>query len=179
MFSFIKRIQLRISDIKTINSLFTCAEIYAHKNGEDRPGEEHLLLSALDLPDGTVRRIFESIGADPRKLEEAINKQYNDALSSIGIDASKIDINHNDAEISTPKRILYDSKPSVTSLMKELVKNRKNNKNIPLLGAHVLEVIASKEQGVAARTLRTIGINRETLKNAVQNELRFHSTQTR
>ncbi len=174
MFSFFSRIKLRIRDIRTINNLFTGAEKYAHKNGEDKPGEEHFLLSAIDLPDGTARSIFENIGSDPEKLEEAIKKQYDDALTSIGIDATKVDIGENDPDISIPKRILYDSKPSVTTLMKELYKKQKENKDTPLLGVHVLDIISSREQGVAARALRTMGISQEAFKNAVQNELSLH-----
>jgi ClpA/ClpB-like protein len=51
------------------------------------PGAEHLLLAALELPDGTARRAFERVGADPNALRQAIEEQHAEALCAVGIDA--------------------------------------------------------------------------------------------
>jgi len=173
--SYIRRIKLRILDIGTIKELCLGAEKYAHDSGEDTPGEEHFLLAAMALTDGTARKVFERISADPEEFSGAIKKQYSDALSSIGIDSSKIDIGSSDDEILAPKRVLYNSKPSAQSMMKKLVDMRRHDKEIPLLGAHVVDVIATSEQGVAARALRAMGISQETLRAAVKEEIKAYT----
>jgi len=162
------RIKLRFSDMGTIKALCLGAEKHAHKNGEEEPGAEHFLFSAMDLPDGTARRVFERIGADPETLRSAIAKQYSDALHSIGVDPTRLGANNEEPEPVTTNRIFYDSKPSGQAVMQGLVELRVQNKDIPLLGAHVVEVIASMEQGVAARSLRTMGIEQEALYAAAK-----------
>ena len=172
LFSFVRRIILRMRDIRTVKELCLGAERYAHENGEDVPGAEHFLLAAIDLPDGSARRVFERIGANPDELGNAIKKQYNEALKSIGIDPSRVDVG---SEAALPRRVLYDSKPSAQSLMKDLVEHKRKDKDVPLLGAHVVDVAVSKEQGVVARTLKAMGVSQAALKNAVKEELKNYS----
>jgi len=165
------RIKLRFSDMGTIKALCLGAEKQAHKNGEEAPGAEHFLLSAMDLPDGTARRVFERLGIESDALGSAIAKQYRDALSSIGVDPSNINVCNEDPEPITSNRILFDSKPSGQAVMKGLVDLRVQNKDIPLLGVHVVEVVASMQEGVAARSLRAMGVDSDALCVAVKEEL--------
>jgi ATP-dependent Clp protease ATP-binding subunit ClpA len=65
-------IKTRFSDMRMIRTLLEGAEAEAGRAGESMPGAEHLLLAALDLPDGTARRAFERVGADPSALRQAI-----------------------------------------------------------------------------------------------------------
>ena len=171
MFSFFKRIRLRIRDIGTIKELCLGAEKHAHKNGEETPGAEHFLLSAMDLSDGTALRVFEHIGADPGAFGEAIKKQYADALNSIGVDSDMIDSEDENAEIEAVRQRLYDAQPSGQFVMQQLVELRKKDRDIPLLGAHVVDVVASMEHGVAARSLNAMGVDRQALKAAIRDEL--------
>jgi hypothetical protein len=60
-----------VRDMRTIKTLMTGAEAEALEAGESVPGAEHLLLSALALPDGSARRAFERVGADPDELRAA------------------------------------------------------------------------------------------------------------
>jgi len=170
-----KRIKLRIRDIGTINALCSGAEKQAHENGEAFPGAEHFLLAAMALPDGTARRAFERVGADPDTLRAAIAKQYSDALNRMGIDLTAMDTEHHIPEPVTSNRMLYDTKPSGQAVMKALYEQRTENKNIPLLGAHVVAVIASMEQGVAARSLLTMGIDQNALGAAAKQTLNAFS----
>ena len=163
-----KRIRLRIQDMKTISKLIAGADEQAHMSGEDEPGAEHFLLSALRLPDGTAKRVFERIGANPEQFRNAIKKQYSDALSSIGIDQKVLD---EDPEPVKSSRRLHNAKPSGRTLMKELYALKQKDKDRPLLGAHVISVIATMKHGVAARSLRTMNINDDKLSLAVKNEL--------
>ena len=170
-FSFINRIKLRMKDMGTIRALCEEAETYARKNGEESPGAEHFLLSALDLPDGTARRVFGRIGVESDQIENAIRSQHNEALSFVGMDVSKAGLTEDDIEIGKGHRILYESKPSAQSMMKALAELRKCDKDIPLRGLHVLEVLSSKDLGVVARTLKLMGVNKEAFKEAIQKEL--------
>jgi len=171
MISLFKRLKLRLKDMATISKLCQVAETYAQKRSEGAPAEEHFLLSALDLPDGTARRVFERVGASPEQLEKAIDQQHNEALSYIGVDISKLNIDDSTVDSAVSPSIPFESKPSAQSLMKELVKMRRNDKDIPLIGLHIIEVLSSKELGVVARTMKLIGISQDSLKEAVAKEL--------
>lgn len=163
-----KRIRLRIQDMKTIGKLISGADEQAHTLGEEEPGAEHYLLSALNLPEGSARRVFERVGIAPNKFNDAIGKQYREALKSIGIDAELIDF---EAEPVETGRMFHNSKPSGQTVMKELYALKKKDKDTPLLGAHVVGVVASMEFGVAARALRAMGVDQAGIAKAVNDEL--------
>jgi len=165
-----KRIRLRIRDIKTIGKLISGADEQAHLNGEENAGAEHFLLSALALPDGSARRVFERIGADPDQFHEAIKQQYSDALKSVGIDAELINGKPEPVETT---RVFVQSTPSGQAVMKALHELKKSDKDRPLLGAHVVAVVAGMKHGVAARALRAMGLNQDVITKAVSEELRL------
>ncbi len=54
-----------IEDIRTMDRLFSRTEWEAAALGDTAPGPEHLVAAALDLPEGSARRVFEQLGADP------------------------------------------------------------------------------------------------------------------
>ena len=112
-----KRIRLRIQDMKTISKLISGADKQANARGEEEPGAEDYLLSALNLPEGSARRVFERVGIDSNKFNYAIGKQYSEALKSIGIDAELTD---SEAEPVETERMFHNSKPSGQAVMKEL-----------------------------------------------------------
>ncbi len=163
-----KRLRLRIQDIKTINKLIPGADKQARMSGEEEPGAEHFLLSAFELPEGSARRVFERAGADPDKFRDAIGKQYSDALQAVGIDADAVS---SDIEPVETARVFNNSKPSGQAVMKALYNLKKNDKDKPLLGAHVVAVVANMQHGVAARALRVMGVNQEKISRAVSEEL--------
>jgi len=163
-----KRLRLRIRDMKTISRLISEADKQAHKNGEDEPGAEHFLLSALLLSDGTARRVFERVGANPEQFQIAIKKQYSDALDAIGVDAAIV---VEEPEPVTSNRMFHNSKPSGQAVMKSLYELKSHDKDTPLLGAHVIDVVAKMKHGVAARSFKAMGIDRESILAAVKDEL--------
>ena len=79
-----------VRDARTIKQLLEGAEAEATRAGEPQPGAEHLLLAALDLPDGSARRAFAAAGADPDALRDAIAAQRHGtaarALAALGVD---------------------------------------------------------------------------------------------
>ncbi len=159
------RIKQRFHDMATIKRLFLGAEAHAHRMGETEPGEEHFILAAIDLPDGTARRAFEALGLTARDIEKGIKQQYIDALQQLGIERPDFE----SAELKeTPKRVLYQAKPSVQQLMQSLIDARKTDKNTPLLGASVLQALIERQHGVAARTLQVLGVDKQKLGNAIK-----------
>lgn len=160
------RIKLRINDMKTINQLIPNAETHANALGEETAGAEHYVLSALDLEDGSAKRIFESLNISAKDYYDAINKQYERALNSVGINTESVAV-----EPVINQSLLPGAHPSGKQLMKSLHALKKNDKDTPLLGAHVLQVAAEIKYGVAARAFKELGITSDDLKNAVQQEL--------
>jgi len=163
-----KRIRFRFKDMKTISKLISGADEQAHINGEEEPGAEHYLLSALKLPEGSARRVFERVGADPEKFHEAIGKQYSDALASVGIDSTSME---NTPEPLASERMVHKSKPSGQAVIKALYSLKQQDKDRPLLGAHVVGVVASMQHTVAARALRAMGLDQACIAEAVNAEL--------
>lgn len=170
-----KHIKLRLRDMATIKTLCLQAECYARESGEDKPGEEHLLLAALQLDEGSALRVFEHLGVDVVQVQSAIKQQYDEALQSVGIDVPK-DLLAEDSQQEKiinddAARVPFDSKPSLKTLMKALYEHRQTEKDIPLLGAHVLEVLAHQRYGVVSRTLKTLNISPEGMLAAAAQEI--------
>jgi ATP-dependent Clp protease ATP-binding subunit ClpA len=158
-------IKTRISDMRTIRTLLEGAEVEANRAGESVPGAEHLLLAALDLPDGTARRAFDRVGADPSALRQAIEEQHAEALGAIGIDA--------DAEPAVPvapsTNDVYRSSGSAQSAFQAAGKLARKSGS-QLVGAHVVLAITGMEHGTAIRAVRSLGIDIDALAAAAREE---------
>jgi len=153
-----KAIKSKLDDISTIKLLCERAEAHALHDQQREPGGEHFLLAALDLPDGTARLAFERAGVAPDALKAAIERQYDDALRSIGLTA---DAPHETSISANPGA--YRTAPSGQAIMQALAATRKDH--APLLGAHVVGIIAGMSQGVAPRALRALGVDSAVLKS--------------
>lgn len=160
-----------VRDIRTINKLLTGAEAEARHAGESIPGAEHLLLSALALPDGSARRAFERVEADPDQLRTAIATQHADALSAIGIEPP--DDAALDAEVARDTSATtgpFRSNASARNAFQAASQMARSNKRSQLVGAHVVAAIAQIEHGTAARALTLMGIDRSALAAAARTE---------
>ena len=162
------RILLRFHDIKTIGKLISGANKEANMLGEEKPGAEHFVLSALNLEDGTAKRIFERFCIDSGKFRDAIKAQYKEALSSVAISQRATEI---DPEPIESDKIFHDSQPSGQNLMKSLYSLKKEDKERPLLGAHVIIVAAAIEHGVVPRVFKVLGVDQGLLVKAAREEL--------
>lgn len=158
-----------LTDIATINKLLTGAEAEAQRTGDPLPGAEHLLLSALALPDGTARRAFERVGADPDRFRGAIGSTHDAALRGIGIAADE-DIAGSPPS-TRPATGLLRTNASAQQAFQTAVKLAKATKPSRLRGAHVVEAVARMELGTAARALELLGIDRAALGAAAREEL--------
>ena len=160
------RLKNPFRDMRTIRMLLEGAEAEANRAGESMPAAEHLLLAALKLPDGTARRAFERVGADPGALRQAIEDQHTEALRAIGIDADT-------AELAGPTAPLangvYRSSGSAQSAFQAAGTLARKTRS-QLVGAHVVLAIADMEHGTAVRALRARGIDIDALAAAAREE---------
>jgi ATP-dependent Clp protease ATP-binding subunit ClpA len=161
-------IKTRFSDMRTIRTLLEGAEAEANRAGESMPGAEHLLLAALELPDGTARRAFERAGADPSALRQAIEEQHAEALRAVGIDADA----RAEGGVSVAPRAtgVYRSSGSAQSAFQAAGKLARESRS-QLVGAHVVLAIAAMEHGTAIRAVRGLGIDVDALAAAAREEL--------
>lgn len=162
------RIRLRLRDMKTISKLISGADEQANILGDEEPGAEHFVLSALNLPDGSARRVFDRIGADSDGFQAAIKKQYSDALNSVGICNKSIET---DLEPTKSAKIFHSSKPSGQAVISLLHTLKKADKDRPILSAHVISVVTKMEHGVTARALKLMGIERSQLAKVAKDEI--------
>lgn len=166
----LRMLKQRFDDIRVIKKLCLNAERHANADGQEAPGLEHFVLAALDLPDGTARQAFQRLGADPGIFRSAIAEQYKTALGNIGIDATQLAAIHGNASGISPGGRIFRSQPQVQAFMQQLASRQREGSDGPLLGAHVIEAIASFQHGVASRTFAVMGIDREALMEAARKE---------
>ena len=162
-----RQLKHRFLSMRTLSQLCTQAEVHARASGQAAPGAEHFLLAAIDLPDGSARRAFESIGADPAAVRSAIEQQYRNVLQGLGLGNAALP---QAAALEPHAPGLYRAQPSGQELVQALARTRKDQGG-PLLGAHVVLAVAAMSQGVAARTLRAMGIDAARLAAAAQAQV--------
>jgi hypothetical protein len=153
----------KVRDVRTINLLMKGADAEARRAGESLTGAEHLLLSALELPDGTARRAFERAGADPDGLRDAIEASHAQALGAIGIEAPAID------GPEPPQRGVFRSTASARTAFFAASEMARSDGG--LLGAHVVVAVAGMEHGTAPRALAALRVDRGELAEAARLEL--------
>lgn len=157
----------RLADMRTMKQLFTLAEAEAQRADEAEPGAEHLLLAALDLPDGSARRALERAGVEPAALRDAIASQHNDALRSVGVEMQGGPI---DVPSAARPRGPYRSKGSAQALFQRVTALVSAERS-QLYGAWFVLAATETEHGTTARSLRRLGIDPEDLARAARAEL--------
>ncbi|MVS98644.1 Clp protease N-terminal domain-containing protein [Devosia marina] len=172
MFNAIKS---KLRDMGTIKQLCERAEKHALHDRQPEPGAEHFLLAALEMEDGTARRAFQAAGMDPDGLKAAIAQQYVAALESIGL-AVEPTADHHDAVARPPAPGAYHAAPSGQDVMQALADSR--NQHAPLLGAHVVAVVAAMPHGIAARALRGMGSDPVLLRTMAEEVAASYSPAT-
>ncbi len=166
MFETIKQ---RFRDMSTIKTLCLAAEKHANADGQKEPGAEHFVLAALESPDGTARKAFEQIKADPSGFRAAIAQQHADALKAVGLD---VPAGAGDAAIAVPPGTgAYHAQASAQTMMQMLANQQKANAGAPLLSAHVLVAVAAAQHGVAIRALKAMGVDPKALAEAAAVEI--------
>jgi ATP-dependent Clp protease ATP-binding subunit ClpA len=160
-----------LDDMRTIKQLLTEAERISRELGEAEPGAEHLLLSAMGLPDGTAARALGRVGLDESQIRSAMVAEQADALVAVGVPRD-----HAEAlAVPTPlgdagKPLLYGAGPTARDVFKtagDMARGAKQR----LAGAHVVLAVAGVERGTAARVIDRLGVDREQLADAARDEL--------
>lgn len=162
----------RLDDMKTIKRLLSHAEEIAHREGIAQPAAEHLILAALELPDGTARAAFERIGVSPDRFSSAVEEQHAEGLESIGVVADHDRI-RDGVPVPPPAGGVYRSEPSAQELFR-LAGADARAQGGGLLGAHVVRAATTMEHGTVARTLLHMGIDRAALGDAATAEITMY-----
>lgn len=157
-------------DIRFMQSLFPAAEAEATAMGEREPGAEHLILVSLGFQEGSARRVFERVGANPDHFRAAVVAQHEEAVRSVGVVEVGADID--ERLPSSPDRPagVYRSAVSAREVFPEVVKLVKRDKS-RLSGAYLLLVASQLEYGTTARAIALMGIDRNALAAAAQAEI--------
>ncbi len=156
-----------LRQMRAVKQLLTDAEREARAMGDAEPAAEHLLLAALDLPDGTATRVLATFGVDRERLRGAIIEYHAAALAQVGIDG---------ATLGTPQPIepangsgVYRSAASAREAFGTMATMARRDR--VLLGAHVTAAVAEMEHGTAAGVLSLLRIDRPVLAAASRAEI--------
>lgn len=158
--------------MRTIKKLLTDAETESRAMGEAEPGAEHLLLAALELPDGSARRVFERLEVDPARVRAAIGDQQAEALVALGMDAERAKALSSPRPLDPPTgKGVYRSAVSAQEAFQAAATIARREKSFQLVGAHVVAAVAGIEHGTAARVFGVLGVDRTALAAAADEEL--------
>jgi ATP-dependent Clp protease ATP-binding subunit ClpA len=160
-----------LDDMRTIKQLLTDAERIAREMGEEEPGAEHLLLSAIGLPDGSAGRTLGRLGVDAEGIRTALRGEQADALVTAGVPRATAEAMADPTPLGPGAApILYGAGPSAREVFQEAGKLARSSKQ-RLAGAHVVAAIAGLERGTMPRVLDRLGVDRGRLADAARAEL--------
>ena len=168
----------RFRDAGTLQTLFASAERHANEEGQTEPGAEHLVMAALEMPDGTASKAFERVGAKPARFRDAVAQQYVEALRSVGIETSSAAPIRDAQPVPATKGAVYTAHPSVQALMQTLTSDRPFTASPPLLGADILIAATAGQHTIAVRALRAMGVDPAALAAAARAEIAAYAEKT-
>ena len=152
-----RRIRNRLRDMATLKNLLFDAEKKANALGDEQPGVEHFLLSALDMEDGLAKRLLADMDITPDKLQQALESAHQTALAGVGLVANIDQEPHAVAEPRGP----YRTAPSGQDFFKKLAQ-RKTQEKTPLTSLDVLRTVLSMPKSLAGRALADLGVTNKT-----------------
>ncbi len=157
-----------IQDIRTMNALFPAAELEAKRMGVKKPGTEHLVVAAVELPEGSARRAFERAGVDPGEFRVGIVRLRDDSTRTAG--GAHIDDPDEGTPEPEPSLMPTRKSPSAQTVFKAVVDLVREEKS-PLYGAFVVMVAAGDSYGTTAQVLRSMGVDPAVLVAAARAEI--------
>ncbi len=158
-------------DMRTIKQLLTDAERIARDMGEEEPAAEHLLLSAIGLPDGSAARAVDRLGIDADAIRTALREEQADALVAAGVARETAEAMADPVPLGPAGApLLYGAGPTARDVFQEAGKLARSSKQ-RLAGAHVVAAIAGLERGTMPRVLDRLGVGRVQLADAARAEL--------
>ena len=160
-----------LEDMRTIKQLLTDAERIAREMGEEEPGAEHLLLSAIRLPDGSAGRALGSQGVDADGIRTALRDEQAEALVSVGVPRDTAEAMAEPAPLGPAGApLLYGAGPTAREVFQEAGKLARSSRQ-RLAGAHVVAAVAGLERGTVPRVFDRLGVDRQQLADAARAEL--------
>src|SRR5687768_16525636 len=136
-----------LDDMRTIKQLLTDAERIAREMGEEEPGAEHMLLSAIGLPDGSAGRALGSLGIDAEAIRTALREEQADALIAAGVPRETAEAMVDPTPLGPGGApILYGAGPSAREVFQEAGRLARSSKQ-RLAGAHVVIAVSGLERG--------------------------------
>jgi ATP-dependent Clp protease ATP-binding subunit ClpA len=160
-----------LDDMRTIKQLLTDAERIARELGEEEPAAEHLLLSAIGLPDGSAARALDSLGVDADRLRAALREEQAEALVAAGVPRETAEAMTEPVPLGAAGApLLYGAGPSAREVFQEAGRLARSSKQ-RLAGAHVVAAVAELERGTLPRVLERLGVDRQRLGDAARAEL--------
>lgn len=157
-------------DIRFMRALFTAAESEALAAGEREPGAEHLVIACLGFQEGSARRVFERVGADPDGFRTAVATQRAESLRSIGLEVDDAAIDSHGPENAAQPRSVVRTAPSAREVFPEVVRIAKRDK-AQLSGAYVLMVAAQSKNSTTARALAAMDVDPDAVASAARDEI--------
>lgn len=150
-----------LKDVVTVKRLLTGAEEESRRRGQEEPGSEHLVLSALGLPDGTAVAALRRAGTDASALRSALDRADAAALGSIGLtDAGLVD-----EPVTVPPRTkAFRSTQQAQQVFQAAAALSKTPPHRRLVGAHVVAAACDLERGALARALQFLDLDRDALR---------------
>lgn len=141
-------------DIRFMNELFPASVRIAGELGDDEPGPEHLVLAAIELPDGLARAVLESTGVSSEAIREAIVAVHAEALAGLGVQAPPVAPSKGTRPGFFRASGTFDE---VFQRVRAIAKKRE------LRSSDVIAAAAERDHGTIARVFETLRIDRPTL----------------
>jgi ATP-dependent Clp protease ATP-binding subunit ClpA len=159
-----------LADVRTINKLFSTADRLARQGGMDVTGAEHLLRSALRLPDKSGERALARLGLTPDALDAAVAAVHSESLRSVGIDRDAVPTDDRVPITGMGAALFHQQSPESNEMFRRVV-DRVRQDGAQLYGAYFLLDAAEESRGALGRALDRLNVTREELADAARAEL--------
>jgi hypothetical protein len=160
-----------MKDMETISALCIVAERIANAEQQRAVAAEHFVLAALELPDGSARRVFDRLGLTAEAFREALRQRHRAALAAAGVSDGQIAASERDVPPLPKPKGLYQSAPSAESVLKGLSALRKRGVVGPLIGVHVLEVVVAMAEATTMGAFRLLERDPASVLAAIRSEM--------
>ncbi len=161
-----------VTDMRIMNELFPAAEAAAQADGASLAGAEYLLVAALELEDGTGRRAFERVGANPDDFGTALREQHAEALEGIGLQSIDDELLDRHLPPAAAPIDPVKTAPSARKMFRSIVKKVRKERS-QLYSAYFVLAAAEAEHGTTIRAIRHMGVDPAALADAARTEIQL------
>lgn len=166
----LKRLSRARSDVALMNRILPAALVVASGDGVAEPAAEHLLVAALEEPDGVAAAAIRDSGGDPGQVRDAIRRQHQSALESVGVAVDEVRLDAALPPGADPGGV-YRGTPSLNAGFQRAIALAKADR-AALNSGYLLLGVTEPERGIVARALTDAGIDRVRLREKTCELLR-------